>query len=80
MGIEFVVMASVGGSTVMLSALVAVAFAESFTCTVKFDAPAAVGVPEMTPAVVSERFAGRDPAEIVHVFPPEPPLAERVCE
>ena len=45
----------------MLSDLVAVVLAESFTCTVKFDAPAAVGVPEIVPPAARVRPAGSDP-------------------
>jgi hypothetical protein len=33
----------------------------SVTCATKVDAPAAVGVPEMAPAVLSERPAGKVP-------------------
>jgi hypothetical protein len=33
----------------------------SVTCATKLDAPAAVGVPEMAPAVLSERPAGSEP-------------------
>jgi hypothetical protein len=55
---------------------VAVFADESFTCTVKFEVPAAVGVPVMAPvALLIVRFEGSDPLLIVNAYPPLPPLA-----
>jgi hypothetical protein len=48
--------------------------------TVKFAAPAAVGVPASAPAALSEIPAGRLPAETVQVYGPVPPPAASVCE
>jgi hypothetical protein len=39
----------------------------SVTLTVKFDGPAFVGVPLMTPAVDNPRPGGNDPVVIIHV-------------
>jgi hypothetical protein len=47
---------------------------------VKFDVPAAVGVPLMTPAELSDKPAGSLPAEMVQLSSPVPPLAANVCE
>jgi hypothetical protein len=57
-----------GKATVMLNCLVAVwAGVElSVTCTVKLDAPPAVGVPEMTPAF-SDRPAGKGPLPVARL-------------
>lgn len=46
----------------------------SATCTVKFDVPLAVGVPEMAPALDSARPAGKLPDAIDHVYEGVPPL------
>src|SRR5689334_340609 len=64
----------------MVSALVAVALLESFTCTVKLLVPAVVGVPEIAPAGESASPAGRLPLATVHWLPPLPPLAASVWE
>lgn len=66
--------------TVMLSDLTAVELLASATCTVKFDVPAAVGVPLMTPAEERVRPAGSVPADVVHVNGVVPPVAVSVCE
>lgn len=52
--------------TAMLSAFVAVMLFASFTCTVKEAVPAAVGVPEMAPALESVNPAGNAPVVILH--------------
>ena len=49
--------------------------AASVTLTVKFAVPAVVGLPEMTPAELSVRFAGSDPLERLQVRAPVPPVA-----
>ena len=49
------------GSMVMENALVAVALAESVTCTVKENVPEAVGVPDITPE--SDNESHDNPAE-----------------
>jgi hypothetical protein len=55
-------------------------FPVSFTCTVKADGPAAVGVPEMVPEPDNDSPAGSAPPISVHWFPPAPPVEESVCE
>jgi hypothetical protein len=67
-----------GGAIVILRACVSVAFELSFTCTVKFPVPAAVGVPVMVPPWVSDRPAGSEPVVVDHVLPPVPPPAASV--
>jgi hypothetical protein len=66
----------------MLSAFVAVCFGllESVTCTVKAKVPAAVGVPEIAPALLSVRPAGSAPALIDHAYGVAPPAARIVAE
>jgi hypothetical protein len=49
--------------------------AESVTSTVKVDWPVAEGVPEITPELLSDRFAGSDPAVMLQVSVPVPPAA-----
>src|SRR6202011_2139593 len=71
-----VVIASGATVTTMLNALAAACCGvlESFAFIVKFDVPAAVGVPEITPvAVFSVRPAGNPPIK-VHVIGAVPPL------
>ena len=46
----------------------------SVTVTVKVEIPGMIGVPEMIPAGLSERFAGSDP-ETLHTNGPVPPVA-----
>jgi hypothetical protein len=41
---------------------------ESATCAVKLEVPPAVGVPEITPDVLSESPAGNDPDTNDHVY------------
>ena len=53
-------------TTVIASALAAVALEESFTCTVKLLVPAAVGVPVIAPAEERESPAGSVPADMDH--------------
>jgi hypothetical protein len=56
-----------GETTVIDAAAVAIAFVASCTCTVKFEVPCAVGIPEMTPVVGEiERPAGNVPAAMLH--------------
>ena len=68
--------------TVIDSCCVAVAAGDSLsvTDTVKLELPLAVGVPVMTPALESDRPAGRLPEAIDHVYPGVPPLAFSVAE
>lgn len=58
-------------ATVTLSACVllcSVGEVESFTCTVKFEVPAAVGVPESTPAGLKASHDGsEEPEATLHV-------------
>src|SRR5690242_7866569 len=74
-----VVMESVDALTVRLSGFVAAAPLASETLTVKAEDPAAVGVPVIV-VPFSESPAGRDPADTDHVYDPEPPVADSVCE
>jgi hypothetical protein len=46
---------------------------------VMLDVPAAVGVPEMTPALLSDSPAGIVPVD-VQVYVPDPPVAAMVLE
>jgi hypothetical protein len=52
----------------------------SVTVTVKFDVPEPVGVPLIVPVPLSVSPAGSDPPVADHAFPPDPAVAERVCE
>jgi hypothetical protein len=63
-------------TTVMLNDLVAVAFAASVACTVTEKLPEAIGVPDMTPAELTERPLGRPEAD--QVYGGVPPVAARV--
>jgi hypothetical protein len=53
----------------------------SVAVTVKLDVAAVVGVPVIAPvAALSERPAGKLPAETLNVYEPLPPVALTVCE
>ena len=67
-------------ATVMLNCFVAVTERLSLSCTVKVNAPPALGVPVMAPAVERANPAGRDPVEIDHEYGGVPPLAASACE
>ena len=63
------------------SACVAVRDPLSVTPTVKFDVPAAVGVPVIAPdEAFKDKPAGRVPVAIDHVYGAVPPLATTVAE
>jgi hypothetical protein len=62
----------------MLSDAVAVVFELSFTCTVKVEVTAAVGVPLIAPLAASDNPAGSEPVVMDQLLPPDPPLAESV--
>jgi hypothetical protein len=47
---------------------------------VKFDEPAAVGVPPILPLELSDSPGGREPVVIDHVYGPKPPEALSVAE
>lgn len=47
---------------------------ESLAVTVKFEVPAAVGVPEIAPAVLMVNPAGKEPLVTLRVMAPTPPL------
>jgi hypothetical protein len=66
-----------GGLIVILSGCCAESGvgAESVTFTVKGDVPVAVRVPEITPELLSDKFAGGDPVATLQVSVPVPPLA-----
>ena len=51
---------------------------ESVTFTVKLAVPVPVGVPEITPAELRERFVGSDPRSRLPASVPVPPEASRV--
>jgi hypothetical protein len=61
-------------------AMLEVCDAVSASRTVKLYVPTAVGVPEITPALLSESPAGRLPEETDHVYEPDPPVAMRNAE
>jgi hypothetical protein len=75
-----VVMVRVGGSTVRVYALDAVRFALSVTVTVKSRGPAAVGVPVIAPAALSDSPAGSAPLLMVNRLAPLPPVASTAAE
>jgi hypothetical protein len=64
----------------MESGAVVEAAALSVTRTVKFDVPAAVGVPEIVPVAESVNPAGSVPAETFHEYGDVPPVAFSPCE
>ena len=68
-----VVIVSTGGITEIDSALEPFLLLASRTLTVKFDVPAAVGVPLITPAAVIVSPAGSVPEARVTVYGPAPP-------
>jgi hypothetical protein len=55
-----------------------VGVAESVTLTVKFEVPAVVGVPLMTPPELKDSPAGSVPESSDHVYGVTPPVAESV--
>jgi len=65
-----------GELIVIDTAAVAIAPRLSFTWTVTFEVPFAVGIPEINP-VLGEIFspAGKLPAEMLHVYGVDPPAA-----
>jgi hypothetical protein len=67
-------------STVMLSDRVAVAPAESVTCTEKLEVPEPVGVPEMTPLEDRMSPTGSEPEVMDQRSGEVPPLADSVVE
>src|SRR5260370_20297560 len=76
-GSVFVVIARGAASTMMLIALLAscCGVLVSAACTVKFDVPGVVGVPEITPVpLFSVRPTGNVPRVTLHVIGAEPPL------
>jgi hypothetical protein len=60
--------------------VLAVCDAESARRTAKLYVPMVVGVPEITPALLSESPAGRLPEESAQVYEPDPPEADRDVE
>ena len=76
-------MVNVGGAAPIINCngLVAVwdvGDVESVTRIVKLDVPAAVGVPEITPAVLNVRPAGSEPLSRLHAKGGVPPVAVSV--
>ena len=80
MGSDDVVTVSVGALMTMVSDAVAVCDALSAARTVKVLDPAAVGVPEIVPAVERVSPAGRVPLASVQVYGGVPPDAASACE
>ena len=78
LGSVAVVMAN-AAATVMANGAVAVRPAESVTCTVKLNGPAAVGVPVRLPAALSVRPVVAAPAEMDQVYGEVPPVAANAC-
>jgi hypothetical protein len=68
-------------ATTKLNVCVAVSAGEleSVTCTVNEDVAAAVGVPEIAPALERLKLAFSDPEVIVHLYGVVPPLAPSVA-
>jgi spore coat protein U-like protein len=68
--------------TVMVSGWVALNFGEdeSSTLAVKFEEPAVVGVPEITPVAPRLRPVGKVPELTLHVYGGTPPVAANVDE
>ena len=65
---EVVVTDKAGFTTILkLAVLVAVGVSESVTVTVKLKVPDAVGVPEITPALLKLKPAGKVPGGTLHV-------------
>ncbi len=73
-------MLNAAGLIVSDNAAVADCDALSVTLTLKFADPAAVGVPEIVPAVERVNPAGNEPVATDHEYGGEPPLAASVCE
>src|SRR5579872_4248472 len=70
---------SSGPMTGISNVRVAVSELLSFTCTVKLEVPAAVGVPLSCPAVLRANPAGNVPLVTDHWYGDVPPLAVSVC-
>lgn len=80
-GIDAVAMLKAGGFTTSVKLLFALAEPLSFTCAVKVELPAAVGVPLITPEAESrDNPAGSEPALIDQLYGGVPPEAFNVCE
>jgi hypothetical protein len=78
-GKDEVVIVKAGELIVSDRAAVADAELESVTFTVRFDEPAAVGVPDIVPAL-RVNPAGREPLVIDHEYGGDPPVALSCCE
>jgi hypothetical protein len=77
MGVVVVVVVVVAAPMVTEYVMLEVCDAVSARRTVKLYVPTAVGVPEITPVLLSESPAGRLPEETAHVYEPDPPVAMR---
>ena len=80
MGVVVVVVVVAAAPMVMEYVMLEVCDAVSARRTVKLYVPTAVGVPEITPVLLSESPAGRLPEETDHVYEPDPPVAMRYAE
>lgn len=79
LGVSVVSAGGVTAFTVIEKALVTVPAAASVTVMLVVTVPAVVGVPEITPPVLSAKPAGRAlPAAIVQVYGLVPPLATKL--
>ena len=70
----------VTASMVIENAFCAEPEAESLAWTVKLKTPAACGLPLINPPELSDTPPGNDPAETVHEYGADPPVAASVCE
>jgi hypothetical protein len=67
-----------GATTVIERAFASDCDNESVTRAVKFEVPVLVGVPDIVPPLLNERFAGREPPATFHDSAPLPPVTWRV--
>jgi hypothetical protein len=79
-GSEEVVIVKAGGLMVTDSVAVADLDPLSVTFALKFEDPAALGVPVIAPLAARLRPAGKDPLDTDHEYGGDPPAAPRVCE
>lgn len=68
-----VVDTAIGANTSIVKSCVEVRPSESVACTVNENCPTVVGVPENTPAALSDTPDGNEPVRRDHEYEPEPP-------
>ena len=76
--VKLIVVTVKGMTITILNGLVAVSPLASLTSAVKLEVPAAVGIPEITPAPVRLNPGGKLPAVSDHVYAGVPPVAASV--